>query len=77
MTPAAFGVIHAALAALEALDADLTDEHLDALNHEDLADAWNASGTLCRTADHLHDRLRSSLNHARVFTPTSRNGDAA
>lgn len=61
MTRAAFGVIQAALTAL---DADLSDERLDALEPESLAAAWRASGDLCRIADSLHDRLRSALTHA-------------
>jgi len=61
MTPVAFGVIHAALMAL---DADLTDERLDALPSETLAGIWQASGDLCKAADSLHDRLHSALTHA-------------
>lgn len=72
MTPAAFGVIHAALLAL---DGDLTDERLDALEPESIAAAWRASGDVCRIADSLHDRLRSALTHA--ITHATRGPDAA
>lgn len=73
MTPAAFGVIHAALTAL---DADLSDERLDALDPERLAAAWRASGDVCRIADSLHDRLRSALTHALTIASHGP-GDAA
>jgi hypothetical protein len=72
MTPAAFGVIHAALVAI---DADLSDERLDALDPERLAAAWRASGDICKIADSLHGRLRSALTHA--LTTASRSGGAA
>lgn len=73
MTPAAFGVIHAALAAL---DADLTDERLDALDPERLAVAWRATTDICRVADSLHDRLQGALTHA-LMTTTQRGEPAA
>lgn len=66
MTPAALGVIHAAL---EALAADLSDERLDALPDETLGAIWQASGDVCKIADSLHDRLHSALVGA--FTRTS------
>lgn len=59
MTPAAFGVI---TAALEAIDADLTDERLNALDAERLAAAWHATGEICRLADSIHYRLRAALD---------------
>jgi hypothetical protein len=61
--PAAFGVIHAAIIAL---DADLTDERLDGLEPEQIAAAWRAIGDICRVADSLHDRLHSALTHALI-----------
>ena len=67
MTPVAFGVIHAALAAL---DADLTDQRLDDLPAETLAAVWRASGDVCKIADSLHDRLHSALTHAFIRDPT-------
>lgn len=58
MTPAAFGVIHHAL---QALDADLSDERLDALPDETLCAIWQASGDVCKIANSLHDRLHSAV----------------
>lgn len=62
-TPVAFGVIHAALMAL---DADLSDERLDALPPETVAAIWQASGDVCKIADSLHDRLHSAVVHSFV-----------
>jgi hypothetical protein len=67
VTPAAFGVIHAAL---QALDADLSDERLDSLADESLCAIWQASGDVCKIANSLHDRLHSAVVGA--FTRPSR-----
>lgn len=57
MIPAAFGVIRAAIAAL---DATLTRETLDALDGEDMNDAWRAAGQLSDAADGLYAKMRSA-----------------
>lgn len=57
MIPAAFGVAHAALTAL---DAHLAG-HLNSLAAEDAAAAWRASIELCRATETIHDRCRGAL----------------
>ena len=63
MIPAIFGVLRAAL---EALNAELDEEHLAALGPKDLADTWRASGELCREADAVYSKLRRALTQCFV-----------
>ena len=61
MTPAAFGVIHAAVAAL---DADLSEARLAALDEERLTDAWRAASDLCKAVDQLYNKLHAAMADA-------------
>lgn len=58
MIPAAFGVI---VAALEALDADLDPRRLGAADDADLAAMWREAAAVRRAADGLYDKLRRAL----------------
>jgi hypothetical protein len=60
MISAVFGVLRAAL---EALNADLDPEHLAALDPKDLAETWLASSEVCREADALYATLRLALTN--------------
>lgn len=64
MTPAAFGVI---IAAVEAIDADLNPQRLDNLDAEDLAGLWHQAAALCRAADGLYDKLRRAYAHEKTM----------
>ena len=70
MTHVAFGVIHAAL---KALDADLSPERIASLDAERLAGAWRASGDVAEAAEAIHDKLRAALGNA--IADATRSGD--
>jgi hypothetical protein len=61
-----FGVLRCAL---ETLNADLDPEHLAALDPTDLAEAWRASGEVCREANALYATLRSALTNGFIADP--------
>lgn len=60
MIPAAFGVVQAAL---EALDQAADETTLANLSAEDIAAAWRVSSDICRTADAVYARLRAALTN--------------
>lgn len=56
--PAGFGAV---LAAIAALDASLNRKALDALDADDVNDAWRAAGQVCDAADALYAKMRAEV----------------
>lgn len=69
MIPAAFGVIRAALGAL---DNTLDPATLDQMGSDDLGASWRAAIDLCKAADDLHGKLRAAYANEFVRADTSR-----